>query len=97
MIFWVPEARIPVRPRSAQKIKELGIGLRNGGAFVEEEYDYPLSAGDEQILERLDTIIQYLDAMNQVMVSIEGYLMLTFWICSLAAGVYIGLTFWGKR
>lgn len=54
------------------------------------------SQGDE-IIEHLETIIRYLDALNVVAVSIQGYLMLTFLIVSLVGGVYVGLTFWSRR
>lgn len=51
----------------------------------------------EEIIDLLHQVLSYLDAMNQVQVSIQSYGMLIFFLLSLVGGVYIGLTFWGRR
>lgn len=51
----------------------------------------------DQIIERLDKALTYLDAMNTVLVSCQGFLISIFWILSIVGGFYIGVSLWRRR
>lgn len=42
-------------------------------------------------------IVDYLDAINKLLVSTQSYVMLIFFLLSVVGGVYIGYSIWGRR
>lgn len=50
----------------------------------------------EQMIALLTQALDYMNAINQVVVSSQGYVMLIFWILSLVGGVFIGRSIWGR-
>jgi len=50
----------------------------------------------EEIIALLTQALDYLDAINQVVVSVQSYTMLIFWVLSLTGGIFIGRAIWGR-